>query len=111
MDQKLHNFAQPPDHLSATVKEWWRQVVEDYALEPHHLKLLQLACEAWDSAQLARAVLGIAGTTYTDRWGQPKARPEVAIERDSRIAFARLLREMGLESAPDESPRPPALKR
>lgn len=101
----------PPDHLSDSAKSWWRSVIEDFALEPHHVRLLTLAAQAWDRAEEARVHLVIFGTTFTDRWGQPKARPEIAIERDSRIAFARLLREMGLESAPADSPRPPGLRR
>ncbi|MEJ7714176.1 MAG: hypothetical protein WKF40_00095 [Thermoleophilaceae bacterium] len=47
------------------------------------------------------------GTTYTDRFGQPRARPEVNIERDARIAFARLLRELDLDGEPAPDPRPP----
>jgi len=33
----------PPDHLSPTMQNWWRQTVADYDLEPHHLKLLEAA--------------------------------------------------------------------
>lgn len=107
---KLHNFPQPPAHLSDDAAAWWRSVVADYDLEPHHVRLLTLAAQAWDRAEEARIHLQIFGTVFIDRWQQPKARPEVAIERDSRIAFARLLREMGLESAPADAPRPPSLK-
>ncbi|WP_234683973.1 P27 family phage terminase small subunit [Bradyrhizobium monzae] len=99
-----------PAHLKAGTKAWWRAVVEEYDLEPHHLRLLQLAAEAWDSAQAARAVIQSDGMTFVDRFGSPRARPEVAIERDSRTAFARLVRELDLDCAPPTStPRPPAL--
>ena len=101
----------PPDHLSAASKRWWLEVVEGFALEPHHLRLLELAASAWDRCEQAREALATHGAVYTDKLGQPKARPEVAIERDSRIAFARLLRELGLESAPADAPRPPSLRR
>lgn len=72
-------------------------MVRTYRLEPHHVRLLTLAAEAWDRKQQARRALVKHGTTYTDRFGQPRARPEIAIERDSCLAFARLVRELGLK--------------
>jgi len=100
-----------PVHLRPETAAWWVLVVEEFGLEQHHLKLLRLACEAWDRGQSAREVLEKDGLTFTDRWSQPKARPEVAIERDARIGFARLLRELGLDIAPPaEAPRPPILR-
>ncbi len=90
----------PPTHLSSEAGSWWAEVVERYELEPQHLKLLRLACEAWDRAQAARVALAKHGTTFTDRFGQPRARPELAIERDARLGFARLLRELDLEGEP-----------
>jgi len=91
---------EPPRHLSRDARAWWRLVVERYELEEQHLRLLQLAGEAWDRAQAARVALAKHGTVYADRFGQPRARPEVAIERDARLAFARLLRELDLEGEP-----------
>lgn len=99
-----------PMHLEAKTRKWWRNVLDDYDLEEHHVKLLTLAAEAWDRCQEARRILDENGLTYTDRFGCPRARPEVAIERDSRIAFARLLRELALDLEPPEEPgRPPRL--
>jgi len=100
---------EPPKHLSKDARSWWRKVTGEYQMEDHHLRLLRLACEAWDRGQAAREALAVNGLTFTDRFGTPKPRPEVAVERDSRIAYARLLRELALDvSAPDDS-RPPAL--
>ncbi len=99
-------------YLEAKTRKWWRNVLDDYDLEEHHVKLLTLAAEAWDRCQEARRILDENGLTYTDRFGCPRARPEVAIERDSRIAFARLLRELALDLEPPEEPgRPPRLYR
>ena len=81
-----------PAHLAAETRTWWAAVVAAYRLEQHHLRLLRLACETWDRGQQARRKLDKDGLTFQDRHGQPKARPEVAVERDSRIAFARLMR-------------------
>lgn len=103
--------ADPPKHLSPDAAAWWRQVMAEYDLEPHHVRLLTLAAEAWQRGQQARTILDRDGLTYIDRFDAPKARPEVAVERDSRIAFARLLRELDLDlDGPSEAPRSPALR-
>lgn len=103
---------QAPQHLKKKTRQWWRQVVQDYYLEPHHIRLLTLAGEAWDRCEEAREILAMEGLTYEDRFGQPRSRPEVAIERDSRLAFARLLRELDLDvEPPATASRPPAIRR
>jgi P27 family predicted phage terminase small subunit len=99
----------PPKHLSPATKRWWSAVVAAYELEAHHRTLLSLACEALDRCMAARAAIDRHGPIYTDRFGQPKARPEVAIERDSRIAFARMLRELQLDAGAPDPPRGPQL--
>ena len=100
-----------PEHLAPATGKWWRSVLDDYELEPHHVRLLTLAAEAWDRTATARAVLDAEGLTYQDRFDAPRARPEVAIERDSRTAFARLIRELDLDvEAPGEGRRAPGLR-
>ncbi len=101
---------QPPAHLRQTTAAWFAEVVNDYSLEPHHVRLLTLAAESWDRGQQAREALAEHGLTYLDRFNQPHARPEVAIERDSRIAFSKLLRELALDlESPADEVRPPRL--
>jgi hypothetical protein len=99
-----------PDGLSEPTAAWWRQVNREFVLEPHHIKLLTLAAQALDRVYEAREILARDGLTYTDRFGSPKARPEAAIERDARLAFARLLRELDLDCAAPEASRPPAIR-
>ena len=99
-----------PDHLQPETGAWWLQVMSEFELEAHHERLLTLACQAWDRGELARQVLQSDGLTFRDRFDQPKARPEVGIQRDSVIAFARLIRELDLDvGQPAERSRPPAL--
>ena len=98
-----------PRHLGKATRVWWRSVGGDYQLEPHHLRLLTLAAEAWDRCEEARKALVTHGMTYEDRFGQPRARPEIAIERDSRVAFARLVRELGLDVHEPAESRPPTI--
>lgn len=102
---------QPPKHLQPATRRWWSSVVHDYDLDQHHVRLLSLASEAWDRCRQARLALAKHGITYVDRFGQPRARPEVAIERDSRVAFARLLRELALDvEEPGEIHRSPIIR-
>lgn len=96
--------AAAPKHLQPETREWWLSVIADYDLDPHHVRLLTLAGESWDRCQQAREAIAKHGLTFEDRLGVPRSRPECAIERDSRIAFARLVRELNLDvDAPAES--------
>jgi hypothetical protein len=101
----------PPQHLSAAMQSWWNAVVRDYELESHHLRLLELAADCWDRLATARAELLREGLTITTASGT-KQHPAVAIERDARLAFARLIRELDLDCpAPPPGPyRPPAIR-
>ena len=80
-----------------------------YDLKSYHVRLLTKACESWDRSEQACEGLLKHGLTFDDRFGSPHARPEVAIERDFRTAFARLVRELGLDVAPPSDSRPDAL--
>jgi phage terminase small subunit len=100
-----------PAHLMPATRVWFAQVQADYRLESHHVRLLQLAGEAWDRTQQARDRLAQEGLVVESRQG-PKPHPCVAIERDSRLAFARLLRDLDLDvDAPSgERVGPPSLR-
>ena len=102
----------PPRELRPETKRWWRAVVAEYALAPHHVRLLTLAAGAWDRAQEATGELAKAGTYVNDRYGCLKLHPAIGVERDSKILFARLLRELDLDTEPPrDSSRPPGLGR
>ena len=90
----------PPKHLSNSAKAFWVQTTRFFSFEPDALRLLQLACEAWDRGQQARETLDREGMTYQDRFNAPRLRPEAIIERDSRLAFARLLKQLELADEP-----------
>ncbi len=99
----------PPKHLKAETRKWWSGVVREYQLEAHHVKLLTAAAETWDRYEEARETLRKEGSYYTDSRGNPRAHPAIAVERDARLAFARLLRELDLDVDPPRAPsRPPA---
>ena len=102
----------PPAHLSPAMRAWWKQVTTDYELSPHHLHMLRLCCEALDACESARAALVEHGVTHTDRHGLVRLRPEVALQRDSRLAAVRIIRELDLDVEPPISARigPPGLR-
>lgn len=101
----------PPKHLRQATRRWWKAVVSEWILDEHHQRLLSLAAEAWDRCEQAREILAEKGLTFDDRFGQPCPRPEIAIERDSALRYARLLRELDLDiDEPSASRRPPALR-
>ena len=80
-----------------------------YELDDHHQVLLTKACESLDRIEEAREIIKKDGLTVKDRFGSPRANPAVAIERDNKIAVARLFRELGLDLAGDGKAAPPAL--
>jgi phage terminase small subunit len=102
----------PPAHLGDLTLKWWLDVVAGYELEDHHIRLLTLAAESWDRNVEARETLAREGCFYMNRFGEPRAHPAVAVERDSKISFARLIRELDLDVEPPRDPsRPPGLGR
>ena len=65
-----------------------------------------------DRLVAARREIAARGIVVPDRYGALKANPAVAIERDARIALARLLRELQLsdDADLDSSIRPPRMR-
>jgi P27 family predicted phage terminase small subunit len=96
-----------PAHLSREARAFWREIVGEFELERHHRAVLQVALEAWDRMVAARRVLDENGVTYVDRFGAPRARPEVAVERDAGLRLLRAMRELDLEGEPEADVRPP----
>jgi P27 family predicted phage terminase small subunit len=101
---------QPPKFLKAESRAWWLSIVQTYELEDHHIRLLTLAAGAWDRAEQARLALLKKGITYDDHNGNPRQRPEIMIERDARILFARLVKQLGLDDAEVPSRLTPGLR-
>jgi P27 family predicted phage terminase small subunit len=99
-----------PKHLRKETQIWWCSVLDDFELDASGIKLLTKCAEAFDRSEQAREILLKDGLTFLDSKGSPRAHPACAIERDSRIAFCRLLRDLDIsDTAPGEG-RPPALR-
>jgi len=99
-----------PTHLRKDTKSWWQAIVAEYVLEPHHLRLLTLAGEAYDAAVQARERLQADGSYYMSQSGEPRKHPAIGVQRDSMIAYARLMRELDLDGAPEPDTRPPRIR-
>jgi P27 family predicted phage terminase small subunit len=89
-----------PAHLRPDTRAWWQSVHQDFDLEEHHSRLLTMACEAWDRACQAREILAKDGIVIGGRQAAVRPHPAIAIERDARIAFARLVAQLNLDGEP-----------
>ena len=96
-------------HLMPETRAWVEAELIEYELEAHRERLLIQAAEVWDRLQAARAVIERDGPFWTDKDGRPRKHPALDCERNDRIVFARLLRELNLSIEPPES-RPPGLR-
>ncbi len=100
-----NSTSQPPKHLSAGAKQFWRSVVNLFELEEHNLDLLETACIQLARSEQARAIIDEEGMVIKDRFQQPKPHPAVELERQAHLAFIRIGRELGLSvEAPDSRP-------
>jgi P27 family predicted phage terminase small subunit len=96
----------PPKGLRLAQRRLWKAVIAAYEVEAHHLAILEAACRELDRSQEAEDMIRTDGPYMRDRYGGTKAHPAVAVSRSSRLAAARLLRELGLD-LDDETVRLP----
>lgn len=95
----------PPIHLSERSRAIWRRLVREFAFETHHLAILTATLEAQDRCDQAREEIARTGLIVPGREGLTRVNPAASVERDSRIAVLRGLRELGLD-LPEAPARP-----
>ncbi|MEW6659171.1 MAG: P27 family phage terminase small subunit [Thermodesulfobacteriota bacterium] len=106
--KKPKNIAVPaPKHLSKAAKELWADLVEDYDFESHQFELLRLLCESLDRLEACRKQLKKDGCFLKNRFGETKPHPALREEREHKVLFARLARELNLDLEIPDSPRKP----
>lgn len=92
--------AKPPSHLSAAAKRWFREISATYGIcDRAGALLLAQAAECWDRANECRERIAKEGATVLDRFGQSKAHPLTAVERDARQGFRAALKLLNLDIA------------
>lgn len=96
-----------PEHLSAEAAALWDATVAAYELEPHHLAVLERACEQLDALRRAQAAVAAHGELVEGRFG-PRPNPAVAMARDATTLHLRALRELGLDLTAPAVSRPPS---
>ena len=90
-----------PKGLSREAARLWRELVSEYGIDDVAGRLiLATALESFDRMRAAQAILENAGEVINDRFGQEKAHPAVAIERDSRVSMLAALKHLSLDLEP-----------
>jgi len=85
-----------PKHLSSEAAALWASVLRDFELEPHHLSMLERACEQLDALRMAQKAVAEHGPLIDGRFG-PRPNPAVGMARDATTLHLRALRELGLD--------------
>jgi hypothetical protein len=86
---------------------FWKEIHGQFEIrDAHHLRLLQEACGCLDTITQAQREIEASGAFYVDRFKQPRAHPAFDLIKANRTLFARLIREMQLDTQPAEEARP-----
>jgi len=86
-----------PSHLSKEASLIFKNLSAEFGIDDSAgLRILRVACEAFDRAQAAREAIERDGLTVVDKAGQIKPHPLLPIERDSRAAFLAGLKALNL---------------
>src|SRR3954452_18308787 len=85
-----------PVHLRGPTRAWIRRVLDDYVLSETEFRVLILAGEAWDRGAEAREQVARDGAYIRDRYGSTKPHPALAVQRDARRDFAKLVAQLSL---------------
>ena len=88
----------PPAHLSQATKAWFSYVARTWAVDEHHVRLLVMACDAWELAEGAREALARDGLTVPMADGGMKAHPLLGVAAAARGQFSSLIAQLDLDA-------------
>ena len=102
MKNSLRNPSPPPPKgLSTAARTRWRKLQAEYDItDAGGLQILAVGLEAFSRMQDAQARIRRDGITFTDRFGQVKAHPLLACERDARAQYLASLKALNLDLEP-----------
>lgn len=90
-----------PAHLSDEARRWWGAIMDEFQIDDRAGELLLLlAMESFDRMRAAQRSIEAEGAVTADRFGQLRPHPAVLIERDSRTALQRALKQLNLDVMP-----------
>lgn len=91
----------PPKGLSTEAQRWWRELHSEFDLDDKGAAfLLEAALRAFDRANEAARLIDEHGIATKDRFGQLRANPAVAAERDARSQMLMAFKQLGLDVIP-----------
>lgn len=79
-----------PTYLTRRGQRWIKNVMEEFDFTKSEFELVISAASAMDRAEWARRRIKRLGGIYTNRYCHPTPRPELAVEKDSRLVFLQI---------------------
>jgi len=96
--------------LSKVGAKFRRSVLREYKFDDtHDFRRLDLAAHCLDRIEECQAVIETEGLFVLDRFEQKKEHPAVKCERDQKVVFCRIIRELNLDIETPKDSRPPPL--
>jgi len=92
-----------PSHIGVARRTWLRNLLNDHTFTDSEWSLAVLAAECYDRAQTCRRQLSREGLTVTNRFGELRPHPLVAVARDAITLYSRLLRQLELDEAAEDA--------
>ena len=87
-----------PHGLPVEARAWWERLQKGYVIvDEGGLALLEQAARSFARVEAARKILDADGLVLADRFGQQRAHPAAAIERDARSGLLQALKALGLD--------------
>ena len=97
----MRKSSSTPKNLGNEARAIWRKLTSEYAItDEGGLEILRTGLEAFDRMRDAQKQIDKDGLTTADRFGQVKAHPLLAAERDARAAYLHALRNLNLDLEP-----------